>query len=115
MQVEGLSSINVSDFAIDEAFWQTERSGVAIAILSSTLPDDQMLPCVHAISEETLSNQALRVVGYSQSKGFEITNIRSESLNVKSNEECGTESKMTDKMICVHKPQVNCFVSRGSE
>ena len=109
-------SINVSEINFDSKFWETEKSGVAICILNSALPANLKLPCLHTKHEETFVGQTLSVIGYHpHGKGFEITKINAESMKVKSNERCGKDQNVTDKMICVHQPEVDCFIGRGSE
>ena len=113
-QVEKPISINVSDIAIDDKFWETEKSGVAICILNSAIPEDLKLPCIHA-KPETFVGQTLNVVGFPLGKGFKITKIRYDSLKVKSNEICQKDQNVTEKMICLHQPEMDCFFGRGSE
>ena len=113
-QVEKPISINISDIAVDDKFWENEKSGVAICILNSAIPEEFKLPCVHA-KLETFVSQALNVVGFPLGKGFEITKITYDSLNVKSNEICQKDQNVTEKMICLHQPEMDCFFGRGSE
>ena len=113
-QVEKPISINISDIAVDDKFWENEKSGVAICILNSAIPEEFKLPCVHA-KPETFVGQALNVVGFPLGKGFKITKIKYDSLNVKPNEVCQKDQNVTEKMICLHQPEKNCFFGRGSE
>ena len=46
---------------------------------------------------------------------YEITKITYDSLNVKSNEVCQKDQNVTEKMICLHQPEKDCFFGRGSE